>query len=267
MDVGESMISYHLSDNPGGPVYKISVSQIKTIHFQNGSERTFSGSDPGQFHVSSESSQNDVDVIYLKNGGMIRGMIIEQTPGKSLKLQTKDGNVYVYNMSEILDIQREKIDYIKKYYDGELQWSAKDGLSINGREIDETFAISIMGEQNFVEYQKMLKANRAGMTLSAVGIGAILFGCLIAGIGGIAKSGPVITLGCITGAAGLACSIPGYIIWAKNDDKKIKEFVIKCNEDNGYAFIQTRPIKPINSQKMPQLMPGYQPIFSYNINF
>jgi len=41
------------------------------------------------------------DVVYLKNGGIIRGVIIEQIPGQSLKIQTRDGNVFVYKLDEI----------------------------------------------------------------------------------------------------------------------------------------------------------------------
>ena len=34
------------------------------------------------------------DVVHLKNGGLIRGTIIEQIPGESLKIQTRDGSVF-----------------------------------------------------------------------------------------------------------------------------------------------------------------------------
>ena len=41
------------------------------------------------------------DVVHLKNGGVVRGIIIEQIPGESLKIQTRDGNVLVFTMDEI----------------------------------------------------------------------------------------------------------------------------------------------------------------------
>jgi hypothetical protein len=47
------------------------------------------------------------DVVYLKNGSIIRGTIIEQTPGKSLKIQTKDGNIFVYGFDDITKITKE----------------------------------------------------------------------------------------------------------------------------------------------------------------
>lgn len=49
-----------------------------------------------------------VDVVYLKNGSIVRGTIIEQVPGVSLKIQTADGSVFFYKMEEIEKITKEK---------------------------------------------------------------------------------------------------------------------------------------------------------------
>ena len=48
-----------------------------------------------------------VDVVYLKNGGIRRGIIVEQVPGESLKIKTNDGSVYVFKMDEISKITKE----------------------------------------------------------------------------------------------------------------------------------------------------------------
>ena len=50
---------------------------------------------------------NLVDVVYLKNGSILRGIIIEQVPNESIKLQTADGNIFVYKTSEIDKITKE----------------------------------------------------------------------------------------------------------------------------------------------------------------
>lgn len=47
------------------------------------------------------------DVVYLKNGSIIRGLIIEQIPNESLKIQTKDRNVFAFTFDEILKITKE----------------------------------------------------------------------------------------------------------------------------------------------------------------
>lgn len=53
-------------------------------------------------------AQNNLDeVVYLKNGSVIRGIIIEQIPNQTLKIQTKDGSVFVYNLSEVQKITKE----------------------------------------------------------------------------------------------------------------------------------------------------------------
>ena len=56
--------------------------------------------------VSPAFAQQMEDVIHLKNGGLIRGTIIEQVPGESLKVQTRDGNIFVYTMDEIAKISK-----------------------------------------------------------------------------------------------------------------------------------------------------------------
>jgi len=52
-------------------------------------------------------SQKMQDVVYLKNGSIIRGIVIEQVPGQSIKIQTKDGNAFVYKMEDIERMTRE----------------------------------------------------------------------------------------------------------------------------------------------------------------
>ena len=41
------------------------------------------------------------DVIYLNNGSIIKGSVIEVIPNGSVKIQTQDGSLYVYDMSEV----------------------------------------------------------------------------------------------------------------------------------------------------------------------
>jgi hypothetical protein len=47
------------------------------------------------------------DVVYLKNGSIVRGTIVEQVPNQSLKIQTRDGSVFVYEMAEVTKITKE----------------------------------------------------------------------------------------------------------------------------------------------------------------
>lgn len=47
------------------------------------------------------------DVVYLKNGSIIKGQIKEMNPSENLKIQTGDGSLFVYKMSEILKMEKE----------------------------------------------------------------------------------------------------------------------------------------------------------------
>jgi hypothetical protein len=53
------------------------------------------------------SQPNYQDVVYLKNGSIIRGVIIEQDPNVSIKIQTDERNVFVFFFYEIEKLTKE----------------------------------------------------------------------------------------------------------------------------------------------------------------
>ena len=59
---------------------------------------------------SSSFAQTFVDVVHLKNGSVIRGTIVEQVPGVSLKVQTADGSIFVYALDEVEKMTKEQIE-------------------------------------------------------------------------------------------------------------------------------------------------------------
>ncbi len=59
------------------------------------------------FNFAFSQNENLQDVVYLKNGSIIRGLIIEQVPNKSLKIQTADKSVFVYDINEVEKITKE----------------------------------------------------------------------------------------------------------------------------------------------------------------
>lgn len=58
--------------------------------------------------VMSLMAQKTSETVYLKNGSVIRGDVIEQVPNQSLKVQTRDGSVFVYQMDEVERITKEQ---------------------------------------------------------------------------------------------------------------------------------------------------------------
>lgn len=60
----------------------------------------------GVFTMSAEELQ---EVVYLKNGSIIRGTIVEQVPNQSLKIKTTDGNIFVFKIDEVEKITKEPV--------------------------------------------------------------------------------------------------------------------------------------------------------------
>lgn len=74
--------------------------------------------------------QSTRDVVTLKNGSVIRGEIVEQIPGESLKIRTRDGSVFVYKIDEVERINKEEATRTDVKYSG-LVFSANTGYDIN----------------------------------------------------------------------------------------------------------------------------------------
>ena len=47
------------------------------------------------------------DVVYLKDGSVVKGIIVEQVPNKSIKLQTADGSLFVYQIDAVEKMTKE----------------------------------------------------------------------------------------------------------------------------------------------------------------
>ena len=58
--------------------------------------------------VSSSFAQEYEDVVYLKDGGVRRGLILEQVPNESVKLKTAYGEIFVIKWSDIFKIGKEE---------------------------------------------------------------------------------------------------------------------------------------------------------------
>ena len=63
------------------------------------------------FAVSGSAfAQTYVDVVHLHNGSAIRGTIVEQVPGESLKIQTPDGSVFVCAIDDVAKMVKEFVE-------------------------------------------------------------------------------------------------------------------------------------------------------------
>jgi hypothetical protein len=55
------------------------------------------------------AQQTVEEVVYLKNGSIVRGIIIEQVPNRTVKIQTADGNVFVFDIEDIEKLTKEPV--------------------------------------------------------------------------------------------------------------------------------------------------------------
>jgi hypothetical protein len=47
------------------------------------------------------------DTIYLNDGSIVHGFIVEEEPGVSLRIKTKSGNIFTYQMADVAKITHE----------------------------------------------------------------------------------------------------------------------------------------------------------------
>lgn len=86
----------------------------------------------GIFYIG-VAQTNAIDVIYCKNGSVLKGIIIEQIPNESVKIQTADGSVFVYKISDIEKMTKEMTQTNTNVYNGnadELCNLAKDDAQV-----------------------------------------------------------------------------------------------------------------------------------------
>lgn len=60
-------------------------------------------------HLSLSAQSAMEDVVYLKNGGILRGSVLEQVPGETLKIETIGRNVFVVQMADVARIAKEPV--------------------------------------------------------------------------------------------------------------------------------------------------------------
>ena len=215
------------------------------------------------------------EVVYLKNGSIIRGTVIEQVPGQSLKIQTADGK-----MSEVEKITKEQS--AKAYsggrgnnlLDGELECTLTWGspwFYVDGRKILASDAIELLGSDAYNEI-KQYNSNWTGgdlLTWGGAGILGVALYHLIAGAVDTAfdghSSGHFIQAG-IWGGLGALCFVPGLLI-ESNNQKKANEIVEKYNLSRAYSFLEPIPIKPVNLNTQQPQGPGYYPVIAFAIPF
>jgi len=101
-------------------------------------------------------AQAQMDVVILKNGSEIRGIIVEKTD-EIIKLKTKDGSIWVYKRDVVEDIKSFRPIAAKSGYYGNISAGILGGsqisgnlLFVNGYRINEHWAAGLgLGVEEF----------------------------------------------------------------------------------------------------------------------
>lgn len=118
--------------------------------------------------------KNSVDAVYLKNGSVIRGMIVEQVPGESVTIETADKNVFVLQMDEISRMTKETRPVGRRKTSNPLLDKRKSYIGISG-----SIAVPVGDFVNYsnVGFQLNL-ANFGYLFTKNIGITATWFGAV-----------------------------------------------------------------------------------------
>lgn len=115
----------------------------------------------------SVAQQQLEDVIYLKDGSVYRGVIVEQVPNVSMKIETEGRNIFAVEMNEVEKITKERVNH------------TADGMHSNGwgnchqqswHKGDTTFTARHRG--GFFQAQVLIENMQGGVRL----IGGYKFG-------------------------------------------------------------------------------------------
>ncbi len=97
-----------------------------------------------------------LDVIYTKNGDVVKGIIIEQIIGSSIRILLTDKNILVYDISDIASISKEAFDKSRDIFKQSLfldVLTLKNGTLIKGiiiqQNLKDSIKIETLGNSNF----------------------------------------------------------------------------------------------------------------------
>lgn len=219
------------------------------------------------------SAQQWKDVLYLSNGSIVKGVIIEQVPELSVKIQTADGNIFVYPMKDVVRIAKEQVDsssILTQSSSRNIRFDTSS-LKIEGKKVVNEFGTVFTREQL---YDALGRANADELFDNVSRIGSFTwFGILSAlPLGG----GVVATIISLAGAApkdpwlaiGIGSTIAGVagIVFSNTYDslhKRKAQTIIDNYRYSHFSFNATPILVPTFDAKGLAFAPG----ISLTVNF
>ncbi len=95
----------------GGLIGALSGRQVLSLKGKNQEEKYASLRKIllGEHRPHKPEDSNQRDIVYLKNGSIIRGAVVELVPDSTVKILTVDSSVFVFRMAEVSRISKENV--------------------------------------------------------------------------------------------------------------------------------------------------------------
>jgi hypothetical protein len=88
-------------------IVKTNVKNYQYIINYTGCQSSNKTEEPAVATQDDSTQDKLVDVVYLKNGSIIRGELMDSDPAVNVKIQTKDGSIFVFKIEEVIKVTRE----------------------------------------------------------------------------------------------------------------------------------------------------------------
>lgn len=114
------------------------------------------------------------NLLYLKNGSIIKCNIVEMNPDENIKVQTSDGSLFVFDMFQVEKIEQlldlEQTQHSKT--DSRLIYKKKSYLTFdNGIQIPNVELLTILGDKLYKTYRSAHSQVNKGNNCLFIGLG------------------------------------------------------------------------------------------------
>ncbi|MBQ9470432.1 MAG: hypothetical protein IJU72_05710 [Bacteroidales bacterium] len=103
-------------------------------------------------------AQGSIATVYLKNGSIVKGRVVEYVSGESVKVSTADGSLFVFRMDEV-----ERLDMGQTPSRRMVRSGYK--LLIDGQMLPDEQLAPLLGRDNFATYQSASRQFKKGRAM------------------------------------------------------------------------------------------------------
>ena len=205
------------------------------------------------------------DVVYLKNGSIIRGDIMEYTPNDTVKIMTADGSVFVYDFAQVEKFAKEQpISTANK--------NAYNSVDEKSPWLSGFLSFCIPGLGQFYNGESRkgwvdLATSLGGFTGMYAGAAMVVYGVDYELLYGETRDGMII--------AGTLFMLGGMSLMIGNGIHSIVDAARssnRINAENGFVMYQLNDrcafgMQPSIAYERPQYLQGAKPELSAGMNF